>query len=317
VLVIVIATGWFLNDGDISWGRLNQIPYQEVRWFHVVTPLVLLAITWMGIPVSTSFLVLAVFSSSVVLEAMMWKSFGGLLVGAVSAFALWLVMAAVVRRWKVSLPSGPRLESFARIAQAVSTMLLWSMWLVQDMSNIAVYLPREMPLALLLVVLLVLVAGLGVVFRMNGGAIQHIVKSKTNLRFVVSATIVDLVYAAILFGFKQWSDIPMSTTWVFVGILAGREAAIRTLLPTKQSRKLLPMLVADLSKLVFGASVSVGIAFFMHDRWDEIVGLYGAYPLLWAPTFGLVAFGVWANHAHHVRDAQSETAVPRTTNGVP
>ena len=38
---------------------------------------------------------------------------------------------------------------------------------------------------------------------------------------------VDGVYFVILLIFKEWSNIPMSTTWVFIGLLAGRQFAIR------------------------------------------------------------------------------------------
>ena len=41
---------------------------------------------------------------------------------------------------------------------------------------------------------------------------------------------VDGVYFIILLVFKEWSKIPMSTTWVFVGLLAGREIAMAFML---------------------------------------------------------------------------------------
>jgi hypothetical protein len=40
---------------------------------------------------------------------------------------------------------------------------------------------------------------------------------------------VDGVYFVILLIFKEWSNIPMSTTWVFIGLLAGRQMAIRSI----------------------------------------------------------------------------------------
>ena len=57
------------------------------------------------------------------------------------------------------------------------------------------------------------------IFYDKGGKIQKIVLSKTGTRFVRSATIIDFIYAFILLYFKQYNDIPMSTTWVFVGLL--------------------------------------------------------------------------------------------------
>ena len=52
-----------------------------------------------------------------------------------------------------------------------------------------------------------------------------------------SATIIDFTYALILWYFKQYNDIPMSTTWVFVGLLCGRELAIYRHFKSKEGIK--------------------------------------------------------------------------------
>ena len=75
----------------------------------------------------------------------------------------------------------------------------------------------------------VFVAGLWWMFREGGGKIQNIVLEKHNTRYVRSATIIDAVYWLILWFFKELNDIPMSTTWVFVGLLCGRELAMATM----------------------------------------------------------------------------------------
>ena len=47
---------------------LHRIPYQEIQWYHAVAPGILLLLTRIGIPVSTTFLVLSAFASTVVLR---------------------------------------------------------------------------------------------------------------------------------------------------------------------------------------------------------------------------------------------------------
>jgi len=74
VLVFTLGYGWYMYGGDISFGRLNKIPYQEIQWYHAMAPAVLLLLTRVGIPVSTSFLVLSVFASTFVIEKMLLKS---------------------------------------------------------------------------------------------------------------------------------------------------------------------------------------------------------------------------------------------------
>ena len=42
VLIYTLWYGWYMNGGDISYGRLNKIPFQEVKWYHALAPAVLL-----------------------------------------------------------------------------------------------------------------------------------------------------------------------------------------------------------------------------------------------------------------------------------
>ena len=67
VLLATLWYGWYINGGDISYGRLTKIPFQEVQWYHATAPALLLLLTRIGVPVSTSFLVLSAFASTFVL----------------------------------------------------------------------------------------------------------------------------------------------------------------------------------------------------------------------------------------------------------
>ena len=78
VLLWALWYGWYQYGGDISYGRLNKIPFQEIQWYHAMAPGLLLILTRIGVPVSTSFLVLSAFASTFVLEKMLMKSMMGL-----------------------------------------------------------------------------------------------------------------------------------------------------------------------------------------------------------------------------------------------
>jgi len=100
----------------------------------------------------------------------------------------------------------------------------------------------------------------------KGGKIQKIVLDKQHTRYVRSATIIDLVYAFILLYFKQYNDIPMSTTWVFVGLLCGREFAIATISNGSYKIKhVFPIVGRDFLKMMLGLFVSVGIVIGIHS----------------------------------------------------
>lgn len=262
VLVFTLGYGWYMYGGDISFGRLNKIPYQEIQWYHAMAPAVLLLLTRVGIPVSTSFLVLSVFASTFVLEKMLLKSMIGYGLAAIIAYSIWVVITKFID--EKNDPVKKEHETAWRVFQWLSTGFLWFTWLSHDMANIAVYLPRQLPIEMLGISMLVLVAFLGYIFWDRGGKIQNLVLDKTGTRYVRSATIIDLVYAIILLYFKQYNDIPMSTTWVFVGLLCGRELAISTLNKNYKLKNVFPIIGKDFFKMMIGLAVSVAIVLLIH-----------------------------------------------------
>ena len=137
-------------------------------------------------------------------------------------------------------------------------------WLSHDMANIAVFLPRKVPIDVLIIACVLLSSLLFYVFYEKGGNIQKIVLSKRGTRFIRSATIIDFFYAFILLYFKQYNDIPMSTTWVFVGLLCGRELAIATVVADYKLGYVFPIIGKDFLKMIFGLIVSVGIVVSIH-----------------------------------------------------
>ena len=261
VLLFTIWFGWIINDGDISYGRLTNIPFQEIQWYHAVAPLILVILTKVGVPVSTTFLVLSAFASGVVFEKMLIKSALGYVVSATVAYVIWLV----VSRWletKTDILFSQ--DQWWRVGQWVTTGGLWFMWLSHDMANIAVFLPRDVPVGAMIIISVVFVSGLAYMFWERGGKIQQVVLSKVNTKYVRSATLVDLVYAIILYVFKELNSIPMSTTWVFLGLLAGRELAIATALDKTKIKKVFPLLTKDFFKLMLGLTVSTLIVLCIH-----------------------------------------------------
>jgi hypothetical protein len=260
VLILTLGYGWHAYGGDISFGRLNSIPFQEVQWYHALAPVALLLLTRLGIPVSTSFLVLSAFASSMVLEKMLFKSATGYGVAALFAYVLWFIMARFLDEKR-----GPiKYVKSWRVAQWCSTGLLWYMWLSHDVANISVFLPRDIHFGWLMVIMALFVILLGFMFYERGGKIQNIVKQKTSTEYVRSATLIDLAYAFILWYFKIYNDIPMSTTWVFVGLLAGRELAISTVMH-KKIKNVFPMLIKDFFKMMIGLAVSVAVALLVYQ----------------------------------------------------
>ena len=263
MMIIVIVYGWWAYDGDISFGRLTRIPYQEIQWYHAVAPGILLLLTKVGIPVSTTFLVLSAFASTVVLEKMLMKSVVGYGLAAVAAYICWIVISKFINEKFDEVTTGWKI-AFWRNAVWVSSAYLWAAWLSHDVANIAVYLPRQLDITLLLIVVSYFTILLFYIFYIQGGAIQKVVLDKTGTRYARSATIINTIYAGVLYYFKELNDLPMSTTWVFVGLLCGRELAISTMNKEYKFKYVFPLIGKDFVKMIFGLSVSVGIVLSIH-----------------------------------------------------
>lgn len=265
VSVILSATlifGWFANGGDLSFHRLDKIPHPEVfYWYHALPPIILLVLTRFGMPVSTTFLLLMVFSSSTVVEKMVFKSVCGYIIAFLSAIVLYTVIAQKIE--KHFLHTKDAKSTGWTIVQWCSTAFLWSQWIMHDVANIFVYLPRKFDAWGLAGIIVIFVGMLGLICFARGGAIQKIVRSKTNTTDIRSASIIDLIYAFVLVFFKEINTLPMSTTWVFIGILAGREIALYNRLKHVSSKKTWASIGRDFFKVFTGLAVSILVVYII------------------------------------------------------
>ena len=230
ILSVTLLYGWYQYGGDVSYGRLEKYPFiEDMSWPYLLPPLVLMVLTRTGIPVSTSFLILTFFKPKGLL-GMTMKSLLGYVLAFALAILVWQVITRLLDKRFINNPMTSRERTTWTVLQWSSTGFLWGQWLIQDFANIYVYLPRSLEGSEIGISLVVLLAMLGYIFYSRGGSIQEIVKAKTNTVDIRSATIIDFLYALILLFFKEFSNVPMSTTWVFLGLLAGREIAIRYML---------------------------------------------------------------------------------------
>ncbi len=260
ILTVILVYGWMAH-GDVSYGRLQTIPVPEhFSWIYCVPPFVLLLLTRRGIPVSTTFLTLTIFAPKA-LPSMLIKSLSGYATAFVAAILIYrLVTRGLESRFnRTEGPTSP----WWIVAQWCSTGFLWSQWLIQDLANIYVFLPRELSAGWFTASIVVMLALLAIILYTHGGAIQKVVLTKTNTTDIRSATFVDLIYGIVLFLFKEVSHLPMSTTWVFVGLLAGREIAIAWNEKHRSRQEVSRLVLTDFGKITAGLVVSVLLAYLL------------------------------------------------------
>jgi len=135
---------------------------------------------------------------------------------------------------------------------------------MQDTANVSVFLPRGISFGQLILVVVYLFAVVGLIMYKRGGEIQTIVTEKTDVVDVRAATIIDFIYALVLLVFKYINNIPMSTTWVFLGLLAGREIALTLLSKSQEPYKTTAKLVLkDIFRASAGLAISLIIVLFL------------------------------------------------------
>jgi hypothetical protein len=233
IFVITAFYSWYNYGGDVSYERLLvadkegnlKFPHPDnFKFLQLAAPLILLLLTRLRMPVSTTFLLLSAFSaSSSGIFDMTKKSVTGYGLAFAMAILVWFVLARVVT-WITDRET--KHYHWWRIGQWAISGILWAVWIMQDAANIAVYLPRSLDITQFLFFTSFIFFGLGLLFYLRGDKIQKIVTEKSDMQDVRSASIIDIVYAAILYFFKMQSNIPMSTTWVFIGLLGGRELSM-------------------------------------------------------------------------------------------
>lgn len=262
ILTATLLYGYATHGGDVSYGRLVKYPLpQPFAWYYLLPPIILMLLTRTGIPVSTSFLILTFFNEKN-LMSMVTKSLTGYAVAFGAAIILYFIISKILEKRFIEKPITEKENKLWTILQWCSTGFLWSQWLIQDFANIYVYLPRDINLPILIFSLVVILGMLAYIMYSKGGAIQTIVKSKTNTVDIRSATIIDFTYGIVLYYFKELNNVPMSTTWVFIGILAGREIAINFMLRRGEpKKKMFRTLGSDLVKVALGLVVSIILVF--------------------------------------------------------
>ncbi|MEK6482183.1 hypothetical protein WJR50_31885 [Catalinimonas sp. 4WD22] len=260
IFVATVTASWLIYDGDVTYARLSTKGFEKApesfAFLQIAAPIFLLIITRLRMPVSTTFLLLSSFTTSTsAVMGVLEKSLLGYLIAFAVAIGTWFLLSGFFKR----ILKGKAHMAWD-VAQWITSGTLWSIWIMQDAANIAVYLPRQLDLWQFLGFTSFIFLGLGVIFYLKGDKIQHVINEKSDVTDVRAATLIDLVYALILIVFQWMSTVPMSTTWVFIGLLAGREVAMRIKHDKRSKKKTFIMLGRDVLFATIGLLISIIIA---------------------------------------------------------
>ena len=267
IMLGTLTFSFIYFNGDVTYQRLlddegnTNYPFDEqFSYFQIIAPIVLLILTRLRMPVSTTFLLLSVFSADTSgITSVVWKSVSGYILAFVISFLIWYFGFDLIRKYFKK-----RKAHFGwTITQWVVSGALWSVWLMQDGANIAVFLPRQLELWQFIIFVGTIFFGLGLLFYLRGDKIQEVVSEKIRISDVRAATLIDFTYVLLLIYKLFVSTVPMSTTWVFLGTIGGREMAVslsRKKKGFKHKGKALKIIGRDFLYATIGLVISVALA---------------------------------------------------------
>jgi hypothetical protein len=257
VLCLVLLLGWSRGQGDPAWGRLDQLAEPaRLTWVDLLPPLAVLGLTQAGAPVSTSFLLLTAFAPDHLPTLL-----GHSLAAYGLALALGLaVYAALPGMPAEANPAEARLTSGWLVLQWLASGWLWSQWLIQDLANLYVLLPRRLDAGTMAATLALLCLAVTVLVLRDGGPIQALLERKSHSDDPRATALLTGLYGAVLFGLGQWSRLPLSTTWAFLGLLAGRELGLLLRGDGRQATSMPASVAADLGTDLLRASLGLVVA---------------------------------------------------------
>lgn len=273
IFIGVVTFSFIYFEGDVTFHRIyNPEKYPDLpqnsmypqpanfSFLQLAAPLVLLILTRLRMPVSTTFLLLSCFTIQAKgITDVFVKSLSGYAIAFVLSMVIWVVGYNLIRK---------RFQGRAHsrkwvVAQWLTTGTLWAVWLMQDAANIAVFLPRQLSIYEFLGFTTLIVAGLGMLMYQRGDKIQNIVNEKKRIDDVRAATLIDFSFAIMLLYKLFISTVPLSTTWVFLGIIGGREIAISIMRKKKgadHKRYAIKLVVRDMALALIGLIISALLA---------------------------------------------------------
>lgn len=259
VFVLNIAVAWKTRGGEIHRGLLDEVAYQKsLSPYVLLVPVLLNLFTTFSIPISATFLTIPLFSHENSIISNLTRAFSGYFIAFCTSFGLWTV---IYGKYKKFLKNGENYNLW-RATQYLSVGMLWYAWLSTSMSSCLVFLPRVFDRRSLWLFLMVGVLLLAIILCDGiNRKMEEIVEEKSDTKNLRSSVIFNLAQSLLLLLFKFNGHVHVATSWLFLGMLDGRELAITNIKATPMSgysyRLCMQKITRDLTRAIVGIMVSL------------------------------------------------------------
>lgn len=259
--VITTLISWSIYKGSIDYSLLKNIEYQkDLDIIIVLVPLLLNIFTKYGIPVSATFLIIPLFGTNNTIHIMITKTITSYFLAFMASFFIW----SFIYKHFINIIKNVdnEITKFWNIVEYATTAFVWMAWNILSICVFVVFVDRQFNVFELVIFNLIIILILYILISNSGGKIEKIIKEKKGSNNKKTTAIFNLLFAMILLYLQFFSNVPLTTTWVFLGLLAGRELAITYtelgLFSSGRSTKVsLTKIIMDLNKAVVGVVFSL------------------------------------------------------------
>ncbi len=229
-LVVIFVTyfvyTWLKYDGNIRKGSLRFIEYKDSFGYSILLlPMLLSLFNYFGIPVNLTFLSIPLFTDGKIVKSMVVEAFINYFLAFIISFVFWNILYVKFKKFLRKKDN----YQFWRIIEYISIGILWYCWLNTCVSSFMVFLPPKLYLEHLILLLIIgsIVISIVTILRPED-KMEQIVEEKTDVKNIMSSVLFNILHSVVLLTLKLNSKVPIATSWIFIGLLDGRELGITT-----------------------------------------------------------------------------------------
>ncbi len=226
IFIAYFVYTWLKYDGNIRKGSLRHIEYKDSFGYSLLLlPILVALFNYFGIPVSIAFLSIPLFISGEIVKAMIAKAFLNYFLAFAISFIFWNILYVEFKKILKKKDN----HKFWMIVEYISIGILWCCWLNTCVSSFMVFLPPKLDLKHLLLLLVIgtIIISIITILRSND-KMEQIIEEKTDVNNIMFSVLFNVLHSVVLVVLKLNSEVPIATSWIFTGLLDGRELGIVT-----------------------------------------------------------------------------------------
>jgi hypothetical protein len=259
IFILTMLISWFIYDGEIHYDLLSLIKYNKnTSILIILVPILLNLLTKYGIPVSATFLIIPLFGTKNLIHSMIVKTSVSYFLSFVISFSIWY---NVYKKYKTFIREDKKINKMWNAGLYALTGMLWFAWSVMSICNFVIFIDRKFSIYQLILFSGISACLMFIVLSKNNGNINKIVEEKIDAGNIKSTTIFNFIFSFMLLYLQFFSKVPLTTTWVFLGLISGRELSIAytndNFFSGKNIKTSLEKIVKDLCKAVIGIVCSL------------------------------------------------------------